>query len=200
MKSAKNSYQIFLVTGNVGVGKTHYLKSIIKLLPNKISNVFFINCDEIAKELYLKNSKVKNFFENNLKLSLWKNNKLDYYLLLKFILENKNNIQLIENFIWPLVIEKVNQEILLLKKNFIFFSLYIEVNMRFCLSEMLSLISFDKIILCVNKKQNLSEKFSVLNDHEKTELLKILSTDADFFKKTLSERKINFKVKEIEFI
>lgn len=110
MNTIKYRMNIFALTGNMGCGKS----VIAKFLQKNHSDIYFFDCDQIAKDLLFdsKNTqKIKEILEIK---------TIEKPEIAKIIFNNPQKKQALENFIHPLVWQKLEEEIQKQNKNTIF--------------------------------------------------------------------------------
>jgi dephospho-CoA kinase len=101
---------IFALTGNMGCGKS----TIAKFLQKNHSDIYFFDCDQIAKKL-LFNPKNTAKIQEILDIKI-----IDKSKIAKIIFNNPEKKQQLENFIHPLVWQKLSEETQKKDKNSIF--------------------------------------------------------------------------------
>lgn len=101
---------IFALTGNMGCGKS----VIAQFLQKNHPDIYFFDCDQVAKDLLLDPKNTKKIQE------ILKIETIDKQEIAKIIFNNQEKKQALENFIHPLVWQKLEAEIQKQVKNTIF--------------------------------------------------------------------------------
>jgi dephospho-CoA kinase len=102
------------LTGNMGCGKSTVAKYL-----QKYDDICVIDCDEISKKILVETNnsqKIKNILGNK----VIKNGVIDKKEVSKIIFDNPDKKKLLENFLHPLVWQKVEEKIQEGNKNTIF--------------------------------------------------------------------------------
>lgn len=156
------------ITGNIASGKSlfeKYLSLALKASPG-LSDVKILCLDEVTKNLYLSSSSLKSFLLKNFNTD--KKEEVS-----KVVFNNPSALRMLEEFIHPLILEKMNE----------FFLSNASSPLAFVSAATLFESGFskyfDKIILISADKNIRLQRLMVRNNLDKEEALKRINSQTD---------------------